>query len=146
MRVRNTTITKGFIIAGLMNSSVLIFSRLFTNPTIPELDPNVMSNFGLLMIFIWGLAYISVSKKYSTVRWLVGIFAVEKFIYGYIWTNWILNNNISEVYDKDIMAGIFYSIYGINDWIFFIFFLLVFVRLIKTKDNNSNTKYNTVYN
>ena len=136
MTIKNTTISKGFIIAGLMNSSVLIFSRLFTNPTIPEFDPNVMSNFGILMIFIWGLAYISVSKKFYTVKWLVGIFAVEKFIYGYIWTNWILNNNISDVYDKDLMAGIFYSIYGINDWIFFIFFLLVFVRLIKVKDDN----------
>lgn len=136
MTIKNSTITKGFIIAGLMNSSVLIFSRLFTNSTIPEFDPNVMSNFGILMIFIWGLAYISVSKKFQTVKWLVGIFAVEKFIYGYVWTNWILNNNISDVYDKDIMAGIFYSIYGINDWVFFIFFLLVFVRLIKAKVDN----------
>ena len=136
MTIKNTTITKGFILAGLMNSSVLIFSRLFTNPTIPEFDPKVMSNFGILMIFIWGLAYISVSKKFHTVKWLVGIFAVEKFIYGYVWTNWILNNNISDVYDKDIMAGIFYSIYGINDWVFFIFFLLIFVRLIKAKDDN----------
>jgi hypothetical protein len=53
MKVKNTTITKGFIISGLMNASVLIFSRLFTNSTIPEFDPNVMSNFGLLMILIW---------------------------------------------------------------------------------------------
>lgn len=135
MKVKNTTITKGFIISGLMNASVLIFSRLFTNSTIPEFDPNVMSNFGLLMILIWGLAYISVAKNYDKVRWLVGIFAIEKFIYGCVWINWILNNTISEVYEKDLMAGVFYSIYGINDWVFFIFFILVFLRLSKLKDN-----------
>lgn len=135
MKVKNTTITKGFIISGLMNASVLIFSRLFTNSTIPESDPNVMSNFGLLMILIWGLAYISVAKNYDKVRWLVGIFAIEKFIYGCVWINWILNNTISEVYEKDLMAGVFYSIYGINDWVFFIFFILVFLRLSKLKDN-----------
>jgi hypothetical protein len=128
--MKNATITKGFIISGLMNASVLIFSRLFTNSTIPEFDPNVLSNFGLLMIFIWGLAYISVAKNYDKVKWLVGVFAVEKFIYGCVWTNWILNNNISDVYEKDIMAGMFYSIYGINDWVFFVFFILVFFILL----------------
>ena len=135
MTVKNETITKGFIISGLMNTSVLIFSRFFTNPTIPEVDPNVMSNFGLLMILMWGLAYISVAKNYHNVKWLVGIFAVEKFIYALVWTNWILNNHISEVYEKDLMAGMFYSIYGINDWVFFVFFLFVFVRQSKLKNH-----------
>lgn len=135
MIIKKTTITKGFIIAGLMNATVLIFSKLFTNSTIPEFDPQVMSNFGLLMILIWGLAYMSVAKKYYQVRWLVGIFVIEKFIYGFIWTNWIINNNVYEVYKKDVMAGLFYSIYGINDWVFFIFFLSVFIHLFRTKNS-----------
>ncbi len=136
MTLTNKTITKGFIIAGLMNATVLIFSKLFTNSTIPEFDPGVMSNFGLLMIFIWGLAYISIAKNYNKVRWLVGVFAVEKLIYGCVWINWMLNNTVSDVYERDILAGLFYSIYGMNDWVFFIFFLVVFVRLAKVKDNS----------
>ncbi len=131
MKVKNKTISLGFIISGLMNLTVLIFSRLFTNSTIPEFDPVVMSNFGLLMIALWGLAYMSIAKNYDKVKWLVGVFVVEKFIYGYVWIKWILNNNISEVYEKDTMAGIFYSIYGINDWIFFMFFLFVFIKVVK---------------
>ncbi len=131
--IQKTTITKGFIIAGLMNASVLIFSRFFTNTTINEFDPNVMSNFGLFMIVLWGLAYISVSKFYHNVKWLVGIFAVEKFIYGYVWTKWILNNNLTAVYEKDTMAGVFYSIYGVNDWMFFVFFLYVFISIAKLR-------------
>ena len=82
MTIKNTTITKGFIISGLMNASVLISSRLFTNSTIPEFDQHVLSNFGLLMIVIWGIAYIAVAKNFYKVKWLVGVFAIEKFIYG----------------------------------------------------------------
>jgi hypothetical protein len=136
MIIKNSIITKGFIVAGLMNATVLIFSKLFTNSVIPEFDPTVMSNFGLLMILIWGLTYMSVAKNYHNVKWLIGVFAIEKFIYGYIWINWILNNNVYEVYKKDVLAGIFYSIYGINDWVFFIFFLLVFIQLAKLKKSS----------
>jgi hypothetical protein len=137
MIINNKAISTGFIIAGLMNSSVLIFSKLFTNPTIAEFDPAVMSNFGLLMILIWGLAYISIAKTYETAKWLIAVFAIEKLIYGVIWINWMLNNNISDVFEKDLLAGVFYSIYGINDWSFFIFFTFVFMRLIRTKTSNS---------
>ena len=131
MTINNKTVTKGFIIAGLMNLSILVFSRFFTNSTIPEFDPDVMSNFGLLMIVLWGLAYMSIAKNYQDLKWLVGVFAVEKFIYGFTWIKWMLNNNISDVLEKDTMAGMFYSIYGINDWLFFIFFLVVFIRILK---------------
>lgn len=133
MTIKDSTITNGFVIAGLMNMSVLVFSRLFTNPTIAEYDPVVMSNFGLLMIVVWGLAYISIAKTFHTVKWLVAVFAVEKFIYGFIWTSWMINNNIKDVFAKDTMAGMFYSVYGINDWLFFVFFSAVFIYLTKLK-------------
>lgn len=133
MTIKDTLITKGFIAAGAMNMGVLIFSRLFTNPTIPKFDPVVMSNFGLLMIVLWGLAYISIAKNFHAVKWLVGIFAIEKLIYGCVWLNWMMNNDISNVYEEDVMAGIFYSVYGVNDWLFFVFFLWVFFYLHKVK-------------
>lgn len=133
MTVKNKTITRGFIVSGLMNLSVLIFSKFFTNPVIPEFDPVVMSNFGLLMIVLWGLAYMSVSKNYQNVKWLIVVFAIEKFIYGYVWINWLLENSISDVYEKDTLAGLFYSVYGVNDWLFFVFFLLVSIKLFAVK-------------
>ena len=132
--MNSKTISRGFVIAGLMNMSVLVFSKFFTNPVIPEVDPVVMSNFGLLMIVIWGLAYISVAKNYQNVKWLVGVFAIEKFIYGITWINWISNNSIANVYDKDLFAGLFYSVYGINDWIFFLLFSYVFIKLMRSNN------------
>lgn len=131
MLLKNSTITKGFIAAAIMNiGGVLIFSKFFTNSVISDFDPVVMSNFGLLMIVVWGFAYLTVSKNYSKVKWLVGIFAVEKLIYGFVWTKWLLNNDLLAVYDKDAMAGVFYTIYGINDWVFSIFFFYIFLNLI----------------
>lgn len=136
MTVKTETISKGFVLAGLMNIiGVLANSRFFTNAVIPAVDAEVMSNFGLLMIVVWGLAYISVAKDFERVKWLVGVFAVEKFIYGFVWTKWILNNSLAEVFAKDKFAGIFYAIYGVNDWVFFVFFLLVFIRLVSSKNN-----------
>lgn len=131
MTINNKLISKGFILAGIMNCSVLLFSRGFTNKIINTYDPDVMSNFGMVMILIWGLAYISVAYKFQNVKWLVLIFAIEKLIYGCVWLQWMTTNDVSKVYDEDKMAGIFYSIYGINDWLFCVFFLYVFIRLLR---------------
>lgn len=132
MKISKGLITKGFVLSGIMNiGGALIFSRFFTNKTTPEADPVVMSNFGLLMIVVWGLVFLSISQKYEQLDWLIGVFAIEKFIYTLNWTNWISNNDLSVVFNKDLMAGIFYAVYGINDWLFFLFFLYVFINSFK---------------
>lgn len=138
MEIKNKTITYGFIAASMMNIfGVLTFSKFFTNSTIAEFDPVVMSNFGLLMVLVWGLAYLSVAKDFAKAKWLIAVFSIEKFIYGFVWIKWLLNNNLSAVYAEDAMAGIFYTIYGANDWLFFFFFTFVFLR-ITTKKNKLN--------
>jgi len=119
-------IKKGFILAALMNFSVLIFSRGFSNVAINEADPVVMSNFGLLMIIIWGLAYLATSAVNSKIKWLAGVFALEKLIYAVIWIKWHLANSIASLYATDAFAGIFYAIYGLNDLAFMLFFAYVF--------------------
>ena len=132
MKISKGLIGKGFVLSGIMNiGGALIFSRFSTNKTTPEADPVVMSNFGLLMIVVWGLVFLSISQKYEQLDWLIGVFAIEKFIYTLNWTNWISNNDLSVVFNKDLMAGIFYAVYGINDWLFFLFFLYVFINSFK---------------
>ncbi|MFV1873696.1 MAG: hypothetical protein ACMZ64_10280 [Oleiphilus sp.] len=121
-------IRNGFILAGLMNFSVLLFSKGFTNTILNAADPVVMSNFGLLMIMVWGLAYISIANTYQHTRWLIGVFALEKLIYFVVWITWLSNNSLSNVYTNDLFAGLFYSIYGINDFIFMCFFAWVWSR------------------
>ena len=132
MKISKGLIIKGFVLSGIINiGGVLIFSRFFTNDAITVADPVVISNFGLLMIVVWGLVFLSVSQKYDELNWLVGVFAIEKFLYGLNWINWISNNDLFALFNIDQMAGIFYGVYGINDWLFFLFFLYVFIKSFK---------------
>jgi len=122
-------IKTGFIAAALMNiGGVLLFSKAFNNPTINEFDPVVMSNFGLLMIIVWGLAYLATAFVTTGVKWLAGAFAIEKLVYVLVWVFWIQDHSLASVYQQDLLAGVFYSIYGLNDLIFMLFFALVFIN------------------
>ena len=121
-------VRNGFIAAALMNiGGVLIFSRAFTNVAINNADPIVMSNFGLLMIVVWGLTYLGAATVASSSKWLAGAFAVEKLVYFVVWMRWILENSLTPLYSTDLFAGVFYSIYGINDLVFMSFFAWVFL-------------------
>nr|WP_238566060.1 hypothetical protein [Nonlabens ulvanivorans] len=93
----------------------------------------MMSYFGLLMIMVWGLAFIAVAKVFEKVKWLVAVFALEKLCYVIAYGYWFSNNSVQEVYDKDMMAGVFYSIYGLNDFFFMLFFGYVFIKIMKSK-------------
>ena len=123
----NTALARnGFIAAGVMNiAGVLLFSRGFTNTAINEADPVVMSNFGLLMIVVWGLAYLGAAPVASHARWLAAAFAVEKLVYGLVWLAWLSDHSLAALYAQDLFAGIFFSIYGANDLAFMLFFAWV---------------------
>ena len=137
MALSKKAIGNGFILSGITNiGGVLILSRLLTNEVIPKIDPDVMSRFGLLMIVVWGLAFFATAKHYEKMKWLVGVFVIEKLVYALNWSIWISQNNLSAVYEEDLMAGIFYTIYGINDWLFFVFFAVVFAGLVKKTASN----------
>ena len=121
-------IHKGFIAAGLSNIlGVIICSKAFTNDVMMGAQPDVMGYFGLISIVLWGLAYIAVCKSYNQVRWLVGVFVVEKLAYVIAWLSFITSRSLSSVYEQDTLAGLFYTIYGANDFIFMLFFSFVFL-------------------
>ena len=122
-------IHKGFIAAGLSNIlGVIICSKAFTNDVMMAAQPDVMGYFGLISIVLWGFAYIAVSKNYNQVRWLIGVFVVEKLAYVIAWLSFITSRSLSSVYDQDALAGLFYTIYGANDFIFMLFFSFVFLK------------------
>ncbi len=121
-------IQKGFIIAGLSNiSGVIICSKGFTNDVMMATQPNVMGYFGLISIILWGFAYIAVCKSYNQARWLVGVFAIEKLAYVIAWLALISSRSLTSIYEMDVLAGIFYTIYGANDFIFMLFFGFIFL-------------------
>ena len=125
----NEIIEKGFILAGLSNIlGVIICSKAFTNDVMLTTQPDVMGYFGLISIILWGFAYISVCKSYDHVRWLIGVFVIEKLAYVIAWLAFINSRSLHSVYELDVLAGVFYTIYGANDFIFMLFFGFVFLR------------------
>jgi hypothetical protein len=132
--VTRNLIKSGLIAAGLMNiGGVLVFSRAFTNSAINSADPVVMSNFGLLMIVIWGLAYLGAAAITSSIKWLAAAFAVEKLVYVAVWLGWHSSNSLTQLYANDIFAGVFYSIYGMNDFVFMLFFVWIFFQQARSE-------------
>ena len=114
----------GLLAAAAMNvGGILVFSKFFTNEAVNEADPVVMSNFGLVMIAVWGLAYAGAAAIRSGISWLLLAFAVEKLVYVFVWVKWLSENSLSALYERDFLAGVFYSIYGANDFVFMLFFL-----------------------
>jgi hypothetical protein len=136
--MQTTLARNGLIAAGLMNiGGVLVFSRLFTNQAINDADPVVMSNFGLVMIVVWGLAYLAAAAVGSHVKWLAGVFAVEKLVYVVAWIVWLSGNSLSQLYSTDAFAGIFYAIYGMNDLLFMVFFGWLFLSQASPSQSRS---------
>lgn len=129
---------KGFLIAGLSNIlGVVICSKVFTNDVMLATQPDVMGYFGLISIILWGLAYISVSKSYKQVPWLVGVFVIEKLVYVIAWLAFITSNSLSAIYEQDVLAGAFYTIYGVNDFIFMLFFSFIFLKRGRMPSKNN---------
>jgi len=129
------TIKNVFIMAGFINIvCVLLFTRFFTSSAISEASPAVMSSFGLALIIIWGLAYLAIAHNYQKSKWLIGVFALEKLMYGASWIVWLKNNDLTMLIQKDFLAGMFYALYGANDLVFFVVFVYVFCLLALNKE------------
>lgn len=104
-----------------------------------DAQPEVASYLGLISIILWGIAYIAVSKTYIHVPILIALFAFEKLVYVIFWTMFIHNNSLSVLYEKDFFAGLFYTIYGVNDFVFMVFFIAVLWFMGKSDKKKSST-------
>ena len=103
--------------AALVNTvGVLLLSYGLTNQTLMETDPTLFSGFGLVMIMIWGLCYYACAQAARTYRGISLVFGLEKLVYCVLWINFVQGDvSWSELYERDLFAGLFYSIYGIID-------------------------------
>ena len=114
-----------------------MLSRFFTNGVINQADPVVMSNFGLLMIVVWGLVFLAASYlRGPSAYLLMCAFAVEKLVYVTVWLCWLSGHHLAVVYSQDFFAGVFYTIYGANDLVFLLFFVWAGVMLSRSAPNN----------
>ena len=121
----------GYVAAGLTNLfGILIFSKGFTNLELNTLYPEVFSNFGMMVIMIWGLAYLSVSHRWREERSLAAVFALEKLVYVVSWVYWIYfhHSEFPQVFEASPLTGFFYIVYGPSDFLFLILFVYSFLN------------------
>lgn len=127
----------GFIVAGLANIvGILLITKGMTSSTLYEQDPDVFSKFGILMIMLWGLAYIGTSRYATTAVLLPAAFAIEKLAYTINWAVWMGDNSekVAAIQQQDFLGGFFMGGYGINDGLFFVFFAIVAIVNLRRRN------------
>ena len=61
-----------FYLAGLINIlGALILSKFFSNETLISVDSNTVSNSGLALIIVWGLAFIATANHFKKTNGLL---------------------------------------------------------------------------
>jgi hypothetical protein len=128
--------TRGFLLAGCVNFfGSLLVSAGFTNDTLASLDPVVFSNFGIVAIMLWGMAYVAVSRSYHHVPYVVAVFACEKMVYAIIWILWMcqFRHKLPDVLSETPLTGGFYLTYGVVDFLFGVFFAWVAITTLRRR-------------
>ncbi len=121
-----------FWMIGLGNlATMALAGPLYDHTYLSSLYPEVFSTIGLIAIGLWGLVYISISNAYSKVPYVVFVVALEKLFYSSLWVPWMLENgaDLSCIFQHDLVAGLAYCAWGPYDFISFLFFLYVFIKV-----------------
>jgi len=139
-----------YFLSGVVNNiGLLAINRMYTNASaLAIMSPTVFSIESQMLIQVWGLAYISVAKKWKQVPLLSLVFAFEKFLYSYWWLLWIkdeVNRNMAVNMVKsgvlgDMVTGGFFLTYGVNDLLFGLVFLAGAVQGFVNSAEKSKSK------
>lgn len=115
----------GFLLAAATNVvGILLFSKGLTNEALFAADPDLFSKPGCALIIVWGLAYAALANSYREAATVALVFAIEKLFYGLHWLVWMGANahHLPGMRQADLLAGTFYSVYGLVDLAFCAFF------------------------
>ena len=126
--MNESLIKKGFMLGGVVNiAGILLVSQGLQSATLPAADPTAFSVFGMLVIMLWGAAYIAAAPYATRSVALPLVFAVEKLLYTVHWGCWISQHadSIRPVMENDMLGGLFLGAYGVNDGLFCLFFAYV---------------------
>lgn len=125
------TATRLIQIFGLVNLTLLGFlSPLLNGDLLAAQDPLFFSWPGVILIALWGLAYIAVAPHWRVMGVMLIVFALEKAFFVWRWADWMIANGdkLGDLFELDPMVAMFYSGYGIWDG----FCALVFLGLALT--------------
>ena len=122
------TVERIIIFIGVMNLTLLGFlTPALDGELLAAQDPLFFSWSGVLIIALWGLAYIAVAPHWQVMGVMLIVFALEKALFAWRWADWMLahGGQLGDLYRLDPMVALFYSGYGPWD----AFCAVVFVTL-----------------
>ena len=120
------------VIAAAYNFSPLIFNVGFTeSQAISDLDPNMWSPFGQLMVLVWGGVFLATgmaNDPSTAFAWYA--FILEKLVYVIGWIHWhsthpglaLVQEASASGLSTQVLAPLFHCIYGAGDFVFAILF------------------------
>lgn len=112
---------------GVPNLALLLFlTPLMNGRLLASQDPAFFGPSGVVLIGLWGLAYIFVASSWRKMWPMLFVFAVEKAVYVWAWIQWMdaNHNNVASLISQDLMVGLFYAGYGIWDGFCMVVFLI----------------------
>jgi hypothetical protein len=131
-----TWIRNIFWLIGLGNLATagLAVCPFYDGTFLSSLNPEVFSKTGLIAIGLWGLVYIAISSAYHKAPYVVLVVALEKLFYSSLAIPWMLQNGcrMGEIFQRDIIAGLAYCAWFPYDFLSFVFFLYVFIKVRKS--------------
>ena len=126
------------LMTGGYNFCLLIINLFFTSwKNVRDLNPNGWGLESQVLVPVWGLAYIAAGfdgqKCCDKNRHIWGVFAVEKFVYVWMWIAWLGKTDVGGVFRNasslgEYLAATFHALYGVGDVGSMALFLLMWQR------------------
>lgn len=125
------TATRLIQIIGFANLTLLGFlSPLMNGELLAAQDPLFFSWPGVIVIALWGLAYIAVAPHWRTMGVILIVFALEKAFFAWRWADWMMANSskLGDLFALDPGVALFFSGYGIWDGFCCVVFLALALK------------------
>ena len=112
----------GFVLAALSNFGILASSKGLGDD-LGAVDP-LFGSSGCVGVLLWGAAYLSLAWRYDVAPAVSVVFCLEKAFYGFHWLVWMAahSSELPALKAVDPVTGRFFSVYGIGDLLFMVFF------------------------
>ncbi|MDX1604853.1 MAG: hypothetical protein R3202_01600 [Candidatus Competibacterales bacterium] len=114
-----------------MNLSLLGFlTPMLDGELLAAQDPLFFSWSGVLIIALWGLAYMAAAPHWQRLPALMLVFALEKLVFDIRWIVWMGEHRqtLPALFEENVMVALFYSGSGIWEGACALFFLFLFLR------------------
>ena len=112
------TASRLIVIFGLVNLTLLgSLTPLMDGDLLAQQDALLFSWPGVVVIALWGLAYIASANQWQLLPGLMLVFAAEKFFFAGRWAWWMSHNSgeLSNLMTLDPMVALFFGGYGLWD-------------------------------